>query len=279
MHTAIVDRRPRTNPPAARCVLRSGLSIGVTESKGDRHDTIRVPARARCSDLGGGHHRDSGEPGDIPLGVPPDGLEHDALRQGLGLGADAQDAFPARRRHHPGARRPLPRSILTAAAGGRAFTIAMTGEAESPAGDPVGTGTATIRMRAGQGQVCYRIAVRNLTAVAAHIHRGAASVAGPVVVPLNTPNASGAAERVHGGRAAARGGDAGGTGVVLRQRPYGRVPGRRGAGPARRYVDLVVRLGRHAHARRDDGAQRVRNGRARLAAMPGRSATSCRSPT
>jgi hypothetical protein len=86
-----------------------------------------------------------------------------------------------------------PQSILTAAAGGRAFTIAMTGEAESPAGDPVGTGTSTIRMRAGQGQVCYRIAARNLTAVAAHIHRGAAGVAGPVVVPLNTPNASGAA--------------------------------------------------------------------------------------
>jgi CHRD domain len=86
-----------------------------------------------------------------------------------------------------------PQSILTAAAGGRAFTIAMTGEAESPAGDPVATGTSTIRMRAGQGQVCYRIAVRNLTAVAAHIHRGASSVAGPVVVPLNTPNASGAA--------------------------------------------------------------------------------------
>jgi CHRD domain len=86
-----------------------------------------------------------------------------------------------------------PQSILTAAAGGRAFTIAMTGEAESPAGDPVGTGTATVRMRAGQGQVCYRLAVQNITAVAAHIHRGAAGVAGPVVIPLNTPNASGAA--------------------------------------------------------------------------------------
>jgi hypothetical protein len=85
-----------------------------------------------------------------------------------------------------------PQSILTAAAGGRAFTIAMTGEAESPAGDPVGTGTATVRMRLGQGQVCYRIAVRSLTAVAAHIHRGGAGVAGPVVIPLNTPNAAGA---------------------------------------------------------------------------------------
>jgi CHRD domain-containing protein len=85
-----------------------------------------------------------------------------------------------------------PRSILTAAAGGRAFTVAMTGEAESPAGDPVGTGTATIRMRAGQGQVCYRITLRNLPpSVGAHIHRGGASVAGPVVVPLTTPNSAG----------------------------------------------------------------------------------------
>jgi len=86
-----------------------------------------------------------------------------------------------------------PQSVLTAAAGGRAFTIAMVGEAESPAGDPVGTGTATVRMRAGQGQVCYRLSVQNIAAVAAHIHRGASGVAGPVVVPLSTPNASGAA--------------------------------------------------------------------------------------
>jgi CHRD domain len=93
----------------------------------------------------------------------------------------------------PAPRGRCPQTLLTAAAGGRAFTVAMTGEAESPAGDPVATGTATVRLRAGQGQVCFRIAVRNMpAAVAAHIHRGAAGVAGPVVVPLATPNASGA---------------------------------------------------------------------------------------
>ena len=43
-----------------------------------------------------------------------------------------------------------PRTLLTPASGGRAFQVALTGEAESPAGDPVGTGTATIRLRAGQ---------------------------------------------------------------------------------------------------------------------------------
>ena len=85
-----------------------------------------------------------------------------------------------------------PRSILTAASGGQAFTVTMTGEAESPAGDPVGTGAATVRMRTGQGQVCYRLSVSNLTpAIAAHIHRAPAGTEGNVVVPLKTPNDSG----------------------------------------------------------------------------------------
>ena len=38
--------------------------------------------------------------------------------------------------------------------------VALTGEAETPAGDPVGTGMATVRLRAGQGQVCYARASR-----------------------------------------------------------------------------------------------------------------------
>ena len=92
----------------------------------------------------------------------------------------------------PAAGDACPRTLLTPSSGGRAFPVALTGEAEAPAGDPVGTGTATIRLRAGQGQVCYRLAARNLpAAVAAHIHRGNAGSAGPVVVPLQTPNATG----------------------------------------------------------------------------------------
>src|SRR5512139_282708 len=67
-----------------------------------------------------------------------------------------------------------PKAVMTPTAGGRAFTLALTGEAETPTGDPVGTGTATIRLRAGQGQLCYQLAVENLPpAAAAHIHRGA----------------------------------------------------------------------------------------------------------
>jgi hypothetical protein len=85
-----------------------------------------------------------------------------------------------------------PKSILTALAGGNTFSVTLTGEAESPAGDPVGTGQATFHLRRGQGQVCYTLAATNLpAAVAAHIHRGGSSVAGPVVVPLKTPGADG----------------------------------------------------------------------------------------
>ena len=85
-----------------------------------------------------------------------------------------------------------PRTLLTATSGGRAFPVALTGEAESPAGDPVGTGTATVRLRAGQGQLCYQLAAKNLpAAVAAHIHKADPGVAGPVVVPLQTPDAAG----------------------------------------------------------------------------------------
>ena len=87
-----------------------------------------------------------------------------------------------------------PKSVLTANRGGTAFAVAMTGEVETPAGDPVATGTATVRLRAGQGQLCYKVAATNLPeASAMHIHRGAAGVAGAVVVPLKTPNAAGAA--------------------------------------------------------------------------------------
>src|SRR5262245_96624 len=73
-----------------------------------------------------------------------------------------------------------PKSVLTPSAGGTAFPVNLTGEAESPAGDPVGTGASTIRLRAGQGQLCYQLSVENLApAAAAHVHRGATGVAGP----------------------------------------------------------------------------------------------------
>src|SRR3954452_16623387 len=85
-----------------------------------------------------------------------------------------------------------PKTLL-AVNGGTAFNVTLVGEAESPAGDPVGNGTATVRVRAGQGQVCYKIAANDLggNAVAAHIHEAAAGASGPVVIPLATPGADG----------------------------------------------------------------------------------------
>jgi hypothetical protein len=89
-----------------------------------------------------------------------------------------------------------PKTRLTATGGGTALQTNLVGEAESPAGDPVGTGTATIRVRRGQGQVCYSLQVQNITlpSAGAHIHAGAAGTSGPIVVPFRTaPDASGTA--------------------------------------------------------------------------------------
>jgi hypothetical protein len=92
----------------------------------------------------------------------------------------------------PAPRAGCPRTLL-ALNGGTRFNITLSGDVESPAGDPVAIGQATVRLRAGQGQVCYRVAADNLggAAVAMHIHKGATGTAGPVVIPLATPGADG----------------------------------------------------------------------------------------
>jgi Cu/Zn superoxide dismutase len=97
-----------------------------------------------------------------------------------------------------------PRTLLTPTSGGTAFAINLVGETESPAGDPVGTGTATVRVRRGQGQVCFTLGAENiaLPAAGAHIHRGGAGENGGIVVQLRAPGASG---RSSGCVAAARG--------------------------------------------------------------------------
>jgi L-serine deaminase len=80
-----------------------------------------------------------------------------------------------------------------AADGGRTFTTTLSGAAEVPPADPDGSGTATITLNYGQGTVCWEITVSNITlpATAAHIHEAPVGVAGPVVVPLSAPDASG----------------------------------------------------------------------------------------
>jgi len=78
---------------------------------------------------------------------------------------------------------------------GRPLAAQLTGTAEVPGpGDPDGSGIVTLRLNQGQRTICYRLTVTGIApATAAHIHAGAAGVAGPVVVPLNAP-ASGTAE-------------------------------------------------------------------------------------
>ena len=59
----------------------------------------------------------------------------------------------------------------------------LSGKAETPKGDPDGSGTAEVKI-AGK-QVCWEIHVAKVgTIVAAHIHKGKPGVAGPVVVPF-----------------------------------------------------------------------------------------------
>jgi hypothetical protein len=77
----------------------------------------------------------------------------------------------------------------TASDGQIRLSASLTGANEAPTpGEPDGKGTATVTLDQAKGQVCYTITVSNLDSVtAAHIHKGAAGVAGPVAVPLQAP--------------------------------------------------------------------------------------------
>jgi hypothetical protein len=98
------------------------------------------------------------------------------------------DIIPAPRR--------CPQTLLRPTSGGTAISVALVGASEQPdVGDPDGTGTASIRVRVGQGRLCYTMDVRDvaLPAAGAHIHHGSAEEAGPIVVSLGAPGASGSA--------------------------------------------------------------------------------------
>jgi hypothetical protein len=84
--------------------------------------------------------------------------------------------------------------VSIAADGGRPFATTLTGAAEIPGpGDPDGVGTAVITLNPGTGQVCWAIQVSDilLPATGAHIHVGTITEAGPVVVGLVPPDATG----------------------------------------------------------------------------------------
>ena len=76
------------------------------------------------------------------------------------------------------------------------LAVTLNGLQEVPGpGDPDGIGTAEIRVEPGQGRLCWNLYVRQTdAAVAAHLHRGAAGIAGPPVVTLVTPGPDGHGE-------------------------------------------------------------------------------------
>ena len=73
------------------------------------------------------------------------------------------------------------------------LAVTMNGIQEVPGpGDPDGSGTVEVRVVPASGQVCWNLYARGIDpATAAHIHRGAAGVAGPPVLTLTTPDAAG----------------------------------------------------------------------------------------
>jgi hypothetical protein len=72
--------------------------------------------------------------------------------------------------------------------GGLRLQATLTGPAETPDGDPDGSGTFVGTFNHGQGEVCYVLTVANIEpAAAAHIHVGPPETAGPVVIPLAAP--------------------------------------------------------------------------------------------
>jgi hypothetical protein len=84
-------------------------------------------------------------------------------------------------------------------ADGRPYSTTLTGEAEVTSagvpnqGDLDGEGTATITLNQGLGEVCFEISVSDITlpAIGAHIHVGASTTTGPIVVGLTAPDATG----------------------------------------------------------------------------------------
>lgn len=85
-------------------------------------------------------------------------------------------------------------STPMALANGRPLQAALAGASEVPGpGDEDGAGVVRLRLNQGRQRICYKLMVSDITlpASGAHIHAGAAGVAGPVVVTLDPPDESG----------------------------------------------------------------------------------------
>jgi len=104
--------------------------------------------------------------------------------------ANAADIIPA-----PAA---CPKTLLSPTKGGKGITtlnLNLLGVSEQPdPADPDGKGTATLRLRQGEGQVCYTLNVQNLgVSTGAAIYKGNADAVGLPYVTLGTPGSAGAA--------------------------------------------------------------------------------------
>ena len=73
-----------------------------------------------------------------------------------------------------------------AMAGGRSYETTLLGANEvGTVGDADGSGSATITVNRGQGQICYSITVTGVAPISAgHIHEAGVTASGPVVVSL-----------------------------------------------------------------------------------------------
>lgn len=68
------------------------------------------------------------------------------------------------------------------------WDIKLTGAAETPAGDPAGSGTAKISVDDSTLYLCYQLATADIgKATMAHVHKAAKGASGPPVVTLDTP--------------------------------------------------------------------------------------------
>ena len=87
-----------------------------------------------------------------------------------------------------------PTQVTAAKRGGAPLATRLTGAAEVPGpGDPDGRGTAIVRLNPSQQKICFYLTASNITlpAIAAHIHIGASTASGNIVVTLVAPSASG----------------------------------------------------------------------------------------
>lgn len=81
--------------------------------------------------------------------------------------------------------------------GGRLLTAVLSGAEEVPGpSDPTASGSFAGTFNADEGLICYELSYQGTPAIAAHIHRGPAGVAGPIVVTLQAPSSGFAKECV-----------------------------------------------------------------------------------